>query len=62
MELILSEEEEEWENSEYCTMNTLMRCSLHENIFRVMKSRKRRWPGHVACMGEKCIKCSGGKF
>jgi hypothetical protein len=31
-ELILSEEEEECENSEYGTMNTLMRRSPHENI------------------------------
>ena len=50
------EEEEECENSEYGTMNTLMRCSTHENTFRALKSRKRRGPGHVACMGQKSIK------
>jgi len=50
MVLILSEEEGEWENSGYGTMNSLKWCSLHETIFRTMKSRKRRWPGHVACV------------
>jgi hypothetical protein len=37
------------------------------NIIRIMKSRRMRWSGHVACMGEKRKACrilvgmSGGK-
>ena len=32
------------------------------NIFRVIKSRRLRWAGHVACMGEedRCIQGFGG--
>ena len=25
------------------------------NIIRVIKSRRMKWAGHVACMGERCI-------
>jgi hypothetical protein len=31
------------------------------NIVRVIKSRIMRWAGHVARMGESCIKCIGGE-
>jgi hypothetical protein len=31
------------------------------NIVRMIKSRTVRWAEHVACMGEKCIRSSGGK-
>jgi hypothetical protein len=29
------------------------------NVVRVIKSRRMRWTGHVACMGEreKCLQC-----
>jgi hypothetical protein len=33
------------------------------NIFRVIKSRRMRWAGHVARMGREksCIQCFGGE-
>jgi hypothetical protein len=33
------------------------------NIIRVIKSRRMRWAGHVACMGgkERCIQDFGGE-
>lgn len=41
-ELFFSEEEEEWENSEYGTMNTLMWYSPHENIFSGNEIKKEK--------------------
>ena len=32
------------------------------NIIRVNKSRRMRWAGHVAYMGEKCIQSFGGEI
>jgi hypothetical protein len=29
------------------------------NIVRVIKSRRMRWAGHVACMGERCLQGFG---
>jgi len=40
----------EWRKLHNEELNDLY-CSL--NIFRVIKSRKMRWAGHVACMGER---------
>jgi len=34
-----------------CVIRSLMICSPHPNIVRVIKSRKMRWVGHVARMG-----------
>jgi hypothetical protein len=31
------------------------------NIIRQMKSRRLRWAGHVARMGEECVQSFGGK-
>jgi hypothetical protein len=31
------------------------------NIMKQIKSRRMRWAGHVACMGEKCVQRFGGK-
>jgi hypothetical protein len=31
------------------------------NIIRQMKSRRMRWVGHVACMGEECVQGFDGK-
>jgi hypothetical protein len=31
------------------------------DIVRVLKSRRMRWAGHVARMGEKCIQGFGGE-
>ena len=31
------------------------------NIVQVIKSRRMRWVGHVACMGERCIQGFGGE-
>jgi hypothetical protein len=31
------------------------------NIVRVIKSRRMRWAGHVARMGERCIQGFGGE-
>jgi hypothetical protein len=31
------------------------------NIGRVVKSRRKRWAGHVAHMGERCAQGFGGK-
>jgi hypothetical protein len=31
------------------------------NIIRVIKPRRMRWAGHIACMGEECRQGSGGK-
>jgi len=30
-----------------------MICSAHQNFVRVIKSRRMRWAGNVACMGER---------
>jgi hypothetical protein len=32
-----------------------------QNIIRQMKSRRMRWAGHVACMGEECVQGFEGK-
>jgi len=34
-------------------MRSLMICTRLFNIFRVIKSRRRRWSGHVAVMGDR---------
>jgi hypothetical protein len=34
-------------------MRSLMICTAHQNIVRVIKSRRMRLAGHVACMGER---------
>jgi hypothetical protein len=34
-------------------MKSLMICTAHPIIFRVIKSRKMRWAGHIARMGER---------
>jgi len=44
------EETEEWRKLHDEELNDLY-SSL--NIFRVIKSRRMRWAGHVACMGER---------
>jgi hypothetical protein len=31
------------------------------NIIRQIKSRRMRWAGHVARMGEECVQCFDGK-
>ena len=31
------------------------------NVVRVIKSRRMRWAGHVACMGKRCIQCFVGE-
>jgi len=31
------------------------------NIVRVIKSRRMRWLGHVALMGERCVQGFGGE-
>jgi hypothetical protein len=31
------------------------------NIIRQIKSRRMRWAGHVACMGEECVHGFDGK-
>jgi hypothetical protein len=31
------------------------------NIIRQIKSRRMRWAGHVACMGEECVQGFDGK-
>jgi hypothetical protein len=31
------------------------------NIIRQIKSRRMRWVGHVACMGEECVRVLMGK-
>jgi hypothetical protein len=31
------------------------------NIIRQNKSRRLRWAGHVACMGEECVQCFDGR-
>jgi hypothetical protein len=31
------------------------------NIIRQIKSRRMRWVGHVACMGEECVQGFNGK-
>ena len=31
------------------------------NIVRLIKSRRMKWAGHVACMGERCILGFGGE-
>ena len=33
-----------------------------ENIVRVIKSRRMKWEGHVARMGERCIEGFGGEI
>jgi hypothetical protein len=33
-------------------MRSFITCTLHQILFRVMKSRKTRWAGHGAPMGE----------
>ena len=38
-------------NDVYCSTNT----------FGVIKSRRMRWAGNVAHMGERCIQCFGGE-
>jgi hypothetical protein len=39
-------------------------CALYSspNIIRAIKSRRLRWAGHVACMGEICIQGFGGEI
>ena len=37
----------EWRNEELCDLYS------SPNIFWVIKSRRMRWVGHVACMGER---------
>jgi hypothetical protein len=34
---------------------------LSLNIVHVIKSRRKRWEGHVARMGEMCLQGSGGE-
>jgi len=34
-------------------MRSLMICAVHQNNIRVTKSRRMRWAGHVARMGER---------
>jgi hypothetical protein len=49
----------EWRKLHNEELNDLY-CS--PNIVRVIKSKRMRWAGHVACMGEeRCIQGSGGK-
>jgi hypothetical protein len=42
-------------NEELSDLNSL------PNIVRVVKSRRMRWVGHVARMGERCAQGSGGE-
>jgi hypothetical protein len=39
------------DNGENCIMMNFTACILHLT-FRMIKSRRMRWAGHVACMGE----------
>jgi hypothetical protein len=32
------------------------------NLLWVIKSRRMRWLGHVACIGERCLQGFGGKI
>jgi len=34
---------------------------MSPNVVALIKSRRRRWAGHIACMGETLIKKSEGK-
>jgi hypothetical protein len=34
-------------------MRSFITCTHHKNIIRIIKSKKMRWAGHVACMIEK---------
>jgi hypothetical protein len=40
------------EAGEDCIMRSFITCTLHRNIITVIKSRRMRWVGHVADMGE----------
>ena len=39
-------------SGEGSTMRNFIVCTVHSNIVRVIKSRRLRWAGHVARMGE----------
>jgi hypothetical protein len=51
---------EEWRKLHNEELNDLYR---YPNIIRVIKSRRMRWAGHVACMGgeERCIQGFDGE-
>jgi hypothetical protein len=34
-----------------CIIRNLVMCICHQNIVMVIRSRRRRWVGHVACIG-----------
>jgi hypothetical protein len=38
-------------------MRSFIICTLLSNVIRLIKSRRVRWSGHVACMGEKRNAC-----
>jgi hypothetical protein len=40
------------DHGENCIMINFTACILSSNIVRVIKSRRMRWPGHVASMDE----------
>jgi hypothetical protein len=48
---------EEWRKLHNEELNDL----YSPNIFRLIKSRRMRWSGHVARMGESCIQGFGGE-
>jgi hypothetical protein len=41
--------------------NKLLSLYSLPNIVKVIKSRKMRWAGHGACMGERCLQGFGWK-
>jgi hypothetical protein len=43
------------ENGGSCTVRSFIFYTLPPNIIRYIKSRRLRWVGHVACMGEECV-------
>ena len=49
---------QEWRKLHNEELNDLYSSS---NIFRVIKSRRIRWAGRVACMKERCIHGFGGE-
>jgi hypothetical protein len=38
---------------ENCIMRSFITCTLLQALIRIIKSRRMRWAGHVARMGEK---------
>jgi hypothetical protein len=48
----------EWGKLDFEGLHSLYSLS---NIFRIMKSRRMRWAGHIEHMGEKCIQSFGKK-